>query len=72
MSDWKKESKSEDGGMSWCEKWDILYYNFIGRNREMLKKNYATAQQVIHWDRKSETEKERVKKEAKKIMKDLI
>ncbi len=63
MSDWKKGE--------WCEKWDILYYNFIGRNRDLLKKNYATAQQVVHWDRKSESEKKRIRLEAKKIIKQI-
>ncbi len=64
MSDWKKGE--------WCEKWNILYYNFIGKNRELLKKNYATAQQVIHWDRKSESEKKKIKIEAKKLIKELL
>ncbi len=64
MSDWKRGE--------WCEKWDILYYHFIGKNRELLKKNYATAQQVVHWDKKSAQEKKHIMTEAKKIMKEYL
>ena len=63
MSDWKRGE--------WCEKWDILYYMFIGKNRDMLKKNYATAQQVVHWDRKTEKEQKEIMKEGKKLLKEL-
>ncbi len=63
MSEWKRGE--------WCEKWDILYYNFIGKNVKMLKKNYATAQQVVHWERKSEKEKKKIKSDAKRIIGEL-
>ncbi len=63
MSDWKRGE--------WCQKWDILYYNYIRRNRAMLKKNYATAQQVVHWDRKSENEKKQIQRDAKKLINEL-
>ncbi len=55
----------------WCEKWNLLYYRFMGKNRDMLKKNYATAQQVVHWDRKSESEKKKIMEESKKVI-DLL
>ncbi len=63
MSEWKRGE--------WCDKWDILYYNFIGKNVKMLKKNYATAQQVVHWERKSEKEKKKIKSDAKRIIGEL-
>ena len=63
MSDFKRGE--------WCKKWDTLYYGFIGKNRELLKKNYATAQQVVHWDRKTKKEKDEIMRGCKKIEKEL-
>lgn len=60
MSDWKKGE--------WCDEWNILYYAFMGKHREMLKKNYATAQQVVHWDRKSKSEQKEIMKRAKELI----
>jgi deoxyribodipyrimidine photolyase-related protein len=61
MSDYKKDV--------WCNIWDTLYYNFIYNNRKMLKTNYSTARQVAFWDRKSEEEKNKIKRYAKEILK---
>ena len=50
----------------WNEIWDALYYNFINKNYNLLKKIYAVARNVVHWDKKSINEKNRLLKIAKK------
>ena len=45
--------------------WDSLYYNFINMHYDMLKKNYATAQQVKHWDNKTRKEQDETLHKAK-------
>jgi deoxyribodipyrimidine photolyase-related protein len=52
--------------------WDSLYYNFINMHYDMLKKNYATAQQVKHWDNKTKKEQEETLKKAKDYLHDLL
>ena len=49
MSDYKKGE--------WSHIWDALYYNFINTHKEYLSKNYGTARQVAHWNKKTEKEK---------------
>jgi deoxyribodipyrimidine photolyase-related protein len=56
----------------WCNIWDSLYYYFIFNNRDMLKKIYATAMQVKHWDNKSSKDKEEIIKLAKLYLKELL
>jgi deoxyribodipyrimidine photolyase-related protein len=56
MSNYKKDK--------WCEIWDILYYNFIYSHQDILRKNYATAMQVKHWDNKKPNEKKDIIKKA--------
>lgn len=53
---------------NWCEIWNILYYYLIYKQRNLFKKNYAIAQQVKNWDKKSEKEKRYIIKEAKKYL----
>jgi len=43
---------------TWCEIWDALYYRFIHKNHEMLRKIYATARNVYHWDKKTKKEQD--------------
>ena len=62
MSDYKCDDK-------WCEIWNILYYYFIYKHRNIFKRNYAIAQQVKHWDNKSTNEKKEIIKYAKKYLK---
>lgn len=38
------------------ETWDALYYRFIHRHKKILAKNYATANAVKNWDKKSKDE----------------
>ena len=40
----------------WDDIWDALYYNFIHKHHTILKKIYATARNVYHWDNKSSEE----------------
>jgi deoxyribodipyrimidine photolyase-related protein len=48
----------------WCYILDCLYYNFINKHKEYLKKNYATALQVKNWEKKSTVEKKEIIKNA--------
>ncbi len=61
--------KKDDG---WSETWDALYYNFIFKHRNLLKSNYAVARQVKHWDNKSESEQNIIKKKAKEYLDQLF
>jgi hypothetical protein len=38
----------------------------------MIRHNYATAQQAIHWDNKSDADKKEIKKVAKEFIKELL
>ena len=60
MSNFKR-SKDEE----WWKIWDAIYYSFIHKHYDMLKNNYATSRQTIHWKNKSEKEKEELLKIAK-------
>lgn len=57
---------------NWSETWDALYYNFIFKHRNLLKSNYAVARQVKHWDNKSESEQNEIKKKAKEYLDNLF
>ena len=57
---------------NWSETWDALYYNFIFKHRTLLKSNYAVARQVKHWDNKSESEQNEIKKKAKEYLDKLF
>ena len=43
MSDYKKEE--------WCDTWNNLYYNFINKHQNILKKNYSWAKHVSFWNK---------------------
>jgi len=63
-----KLKKNKETGQElyyWNEIWDALYYNFINKNYNLLKKIYATARNVAHWDNKSINEREKLLKIAK-------
>lgn len=64
MSDFKKDN--------WCDIWDGLYYKFINDNRDILKKIYATASSVGHWNRKSKEEQKELLKIANNYIKEYI
>ena len=42
----------------WNIIWDALYYSFINDNYDLLKNNYATSRQTIHWKNKTKQEKQ--------------
>jgi len=69
MSNYSKNKsvvKLKDGNeYGWDEIWDALYYNFINKHYTILKKIYATARNVYHWDNKSKEEQNRLLKLAK-------
>jgi deoxyribodipyrimidine photolyase-related protein len=50
MSNYKKSEE-------WGKIWDAIYYSFIDKHYNLLKKNYATARQTAHWNKKSSKEK---------------
>ena len=66
----KMSSFKRDG--EWDVIWDALYYNFINRHEKILRKNYAIAQQVKHWDNKTDKEKDSIKKIAKQYLTTLL
>jgi deoxyribodipyrimidine photolyase-related protein len=72
MSDYKEK----DGELitlgkekyKWTEIWDGLYYRFIYNNRDMLKKIYAAARNVAHWDKKTKSEQDKLLDIAEKYL----
>jgi deoxyribodipyrimidine photolyase-related protein len=74
MSDYKNTIATIDLGKSkhtWAEIWDALYYRFIYNNHDMLKKIYATARNVSHWDKKTKEQQNELLKTAEKYLKFL-
>ena len=61
MSNFKRKKDEE-----WWKIWDAVYYSFIHKHYDLLKNNYATSRQTIHWKNKSDKEKEDILKLAKK------
>jgi deoxyribodipyrimidine photolyase-related protein len=61
MSNFKRKKDEE-----WWKIWDAIYYSFIHKHYDLLKNNYATSRQTIHWKNKSEKEKDEILKLAKK------
>lgn len=53
----------------WEQTWDALYYRYIWKHRKRLRKNYATAAQVKHWESKSPSEQAKLLNQAKKYLK---
>ena len=68
MSNYKKSKKELN---KWWEVWDAIYYNFINKHKTLLKKNYATSRQVIHWEKKSKKQQDELLSIAKKYIKKL-
>ena len=56
---------------TWSEIWDALYYRFIHKNHDMLKKIYATARNVYHWDKKTKKEQDTLLEIAEEYLKFL-
>jgi len=63
MSNYGKEKKEKQEGkeknaLSWQEKWDVIFHNFINRNSEKLSRTYYNGV-VKAWERKGKEEKEK-------------
>lgn len=55
----------------WCQKWNDLYYNFLIKYRELLIKNYSTANMIRHLDNKSNNEKQNIQNNATNFIQSL-
>jgi deoxyribodipyrimidine photolyase-related protein len=74
MSDYKTTIANIDLGKikyTWSEIWDALYYRFIYKNHDMLKKIYATARNVSHWDKKTKDQQDELLEIAEKYLRFL-
>ena len=63
MSDFKKDDSKiiiDGKDYNWSDIWDAHYYDFIRRNKKIFKKNYALANSVNNWQRKSDSDKENI------------
>ena len=59
MSHYSKKDgniKIDNEEYSWADIWDALYYRFINKHKKLLAKNYATANAVKNWNKKSKEE----------------
>ena len=61
MSTFKRKKNEE-----WWQIWDAIYYSFISKHYDLLKNNYATSRQTLHWKNKSTKEKDELLAIAKK------
>jgi len=66
MGNYGKE-KVESGNMTWQEKWDVIFHNFIDRNSEKLSKTYYNGV-VKAWERKGKAEKDKELKLSNEII----
>ena len=64
MSTYKKDG-------TWDIVWNALYYHFIDRHADLLRKNYAIARQVYFYEKKSKKEKDEIKKIASFYLREL-
>lgn len=53
---------------TWCDTWDALYWNFIDKHKDKIKKNGRLAFQVTFWNKKSLSEKKKIKETAKEFI----
>ena len=68
MSNYKKEKV--ESGMTWQEKWDVIFHNFIDRNSEKLSRTYYNGV-VKAWERKGKAEKDKEIKISDEIIKSI-
>jgi len=70
MSNYGKEKKGEKGSkdLSWQDKWDLVFHNFIDRNSEKLSRTYYNGV-VKAWERKGKAEKDKEIKMSDEIIK---
>lgn len=65
----KMSTYKKDG--TWDIVWNALYYHFIDRHADLLRKNYAIARQVYFYEKKSKKEKDEIKKIASFYLREL-
>ena len=53
-----KEGKEDKNELSWQEKWDVIFHNFINRNSEKLSRTYYNGV-VKAWERKAKADKDK-------------
>jgi deoxyribodipyrimidine photolyase-like uncharacterized protein len=53
-----KEGKEDKNELSWQDKWDVIFHNFINRNSEKLSRTYYNGV-VKAWERKGKAEKDK-------------
>jgi deoxyribodipyrimidine photolyase-related protein len=75
MGNYGKEKKEKHEGkekneISWQDKWDIIFHNFINRNSEKLSRTYYNGV-VKAWDRKGKAEKDKEIKISDEIIKSI-
>jgi hypothetical protein len=63
--------KLGDEEYKWTDVWDALYYRFIDKNQNMLKKIYAAARNVAQWNKKSNDEQKKLLNLANKYLNHL-
>jgi deoxyribodipyrimidine photolyase-like uncharacterized protein len=66
MGNYGKE-KVESGNMTWQEKWDVIFHNFIDRNSEKLSRTYYNGV-VKAWERKAKADKDKELKLSNEII----
>ena len=68
----KKEKKEGEGsqGLSWQEKWDLVFHNYINRNSDKLSRTYYNGV-VKAWERKGKAEKDKEIKMSDEIIKSI-
>jgi len=66
----KMSSFKKDG--QWNVIWDALYYNFINKHKNIFKHNYAIAQQVNNWNKKTDKEQKTIKHIAQQYINNLL
>jgi len=59
----------KSGEYDWSIIFDCVYYNFINKHQDYLRKNYSSARQVVHWDKKTNKQKENILSIAKEYLK---
>ena len=63
----KEKTENNKSGMTWQEKWDVIFHNFIDRNSEKLSKTYYNGV-VKAWERKAKAEKDKELKLSNEII----
>ena len=66
----KEKQEGKDNSLSWQEKWDVIFHNFINRNSEKLSRTYYNGV-VKAWERKGKAEKDKEIKISDEIIRSI-